>query len=338
VSLGGLASGKFDYLRIARQYTSGDIPLQLQKSIGAGLAGRYPVAQRQGLEMSGGSPHINWFGGGVSLPDYTGVTGTSYPAFVRQQIDKCHSSGGLASYNHPYGANSVLVSQSAQDSLLAQTATALLRNKAMGTDILEVGYAARGGCDLAHHLRLWDAMSRNAMFLTGNGVNDNHSGSGWLTQNNNWATSVWAPSTAEADLLSALGAGRAWTNSLQAKCALDLLADGNAPMGSASVSSVMSRTMKVYAAGLPTGSTVEVLRGTVDYAGSGAPDGNGIVVASYGAAAFGSGPVTVAVDTSKSRFVRTQVRTSTGALVATSNPVWLLRENPPNGIPTVRHR
>jgi hypothetical protein len=42
------------------------------------------------------------------------------------------------------------------------------------------------------------------------------------------------------------------------------------------------------------------------------------------------------VDTSVSRFVRTVIRDAGGTTVAVSNPVWLLRQQPPNGIPAAR--
>jgi hypothetical protein len=49
----------------------------------------------------------------------------------------------------------------------------------------------------------------------------------------------------------------------------------------------------------------------------------------------GTGTVSVAVDTTGDCFVRAQVRRS-GLLVATGNPIWLLRTPPPDGIPDVR--
>ena len=65
----------------------------------------------------------------------------------------------------------------------------------LGTDLLEVGYYLRQGVDLAHHEALWDIMSRNALFLTGNGTNDDHFGKNWLAHSNNWFSSVWAKNT-----------------------------------------------------------------------------------------------------------------------------------------------
>jgi hypothetical protein len=188
-----------------------------------------------------------------------------------------------------------------------------------------------------HHVALWDIMSRNGVFLTGNGTNDDHFGQNWHGITNNWFTSVWAASTAEADLLAALVAGRAWSASLSSyRGGLDLLVDGSCPMGSVSVSSLTSRKLVVSATGIPAGGALQVLRGTVDYAGTAGLVANTKVVGTYTASQLASGQVTWRIDTSKSRFVRTQVLNSSGTVIGLSNPVWLLRSAPPGGIPVPR--
>lgn len=337
VSYGLAVSGNFDYVRISRQYTSGNFPLATQQEIETFYGPLYPaVTQRQGVEISGSEPHVNWFGGNVTLSSWTGGTAAAYSDYLKHQISDCHAAGGVASYNHPFGtAGGPLLAASTQDTKRAQVASELLTSKALGADVLEVGYIARSGCDLAHHLGVWDVLSRNAVFLTGNGVNDNHNGRNWYGQQNNWITSVWAPSAAEADLLAALRAGRGWSNSLRARCSLDLLVDGVCPMGSVSLSSVANRKVQVFASGLPSGGTVQVLRGNVDYAGTADPTPNTMVIASFTVTQAATSP-TVTVDTTSSCFVRTIVRNYSGAVVGTSNPVWLLRQIPSSGIPVAR--
>jgi hypothetical protein len=194
---------------------------------------------------------------------------------------------------------------------------------------------SRAQVDLAHHVGLWDVLSRNGRFLTANGVTDDHVGRSWLGARNNWTTTVWAASNAEADLLRALGSGRVFTSSLTGfQGSLDLWADGICPMGSVSVSQVPSRQLQINAANLPPGSKVEVVQGNVDYTGTMPTAG---VVNQLSADSFASGTSTIPVDTSlSSSFVRLQVRTQGGAVVALSNPVWLLRETPASGIPLRR--
>lgn len=343
VSTGDKVTGYFDYLRFTRS-TSGEVSLDQQIAMEAVLASQYPaVTQRQGLEVSLLLPHVNWFGGNVALPDYGSTTQATYAGWLLETaVPQIHAAGGLASCNHPFGYNDgPLLPAAQQDALVAEVAQTLLPAGtgpgALGMDLLEVGYELRGGCDLAHHVALWDVMSRNAVFLTGNGVSDDHFGVDWYGIGNNWITSAWAASTAEADLLAALTAGRSWCGSLSAfQGSLDILVDGSVPMGAVSVSSLTSRQLAVMAAGLPAGGSVQVLQGAVDYAGTGGLAADTQVIGSYPAADLAGGQVTQAVDTSTDSFVRTQVLTPAGAVAGLSNPVWLLQNPPPGGIPAPR--
>ncbi len=344
VSTGDLVEGYFDYLRFNRSI-SGEAFFKQQADMGTALAARYrSVVQQQGLEVSLSLPHVNWFGTSVSIPDYGSTSGRrQYDAYLAQNlIPKVHASGGLISYNHPFGyAGIPELPQSQQDAMLVQTANGMLPTSsapaALGADLLEVGYALRQGMDLAHHVALWDIMSRNALFLTGNGTNDDHFGQNWLGPMNNWFSSVWAPGTSIGDLLAALAAGRAWCASLSRyRGSLDLLVDGTVPMGSVSVSKVVSRKLVASATAIPAQGRLQILQGAVDYAGAASLAANTRVIGSYTAAELAGGSVAQRIDTTKDSFVRTQVLDSSGTLAALSNPVWLLRSAPPGGIPAPR--
>ena len=339
---GALVDGYFDYLRFDRS-VSGEAFLQQQAEMSAALASTYPtVVQQQGLEVSWRLPHLNWFGGQVTMPDYGNTLPKDYTQYLANTaVPQIHSAGGLVSYNHPFGYSQVPVLPPAQqDALLQQVAKQLLPGSmpaALGCDLLEVGYNSRAGIDLAHHVALWDVMSRNAIFLTGNGVSDDHFGLQWDGLVNNWVTSAWAASTAQADLLAAMAAGRAWCGSLSDyRGSLDLLADGSCPMGSASVSKQSSRQLTVSASQIPAAGSLQLLQGTVDYAGTYGLSSNAGVIARYPAAQLFRGSVTLPVDTTKDSFVRSEVLDSSGRVVAVSNPVWLLRKQPPGGIPGPR--
>ena len=336
---GTMVDGYFDYLRFDRS-VSGEAFLQMQGEMSAALASQYPtVVQQQGLEVSWLLPHLNWFGGRVTMPDYGTTPPKDYTQYLAHTaVPQIDSAGGLVSYNHPFGYSQVPVLPPAQqDALLQQVARRLLPGStpaALGCDLLEVGYNSRAGIDLAHHVALWDVMSRNAIFLTGNGVSDDHFGLQWAGLVNNWVTSAWAASTAQADLLAAMAAGRAWCGSLsEYRGSLDLLADGSCPMGSASVSKQSSRQLTASASQIPAAGSLQLLQGTVDYAGTSGLSSNARVIARYPAAQLFRGSVTLPVDTTKDSFVRSEVLGSSGRVVAVSNPVWLLRKQPPGGIP-----
>jgi hypothetical protein len=335
------ASGYFDYLRFTRQ-TTGEVALSVQDQMMASYAARYPgVRQQHGVEVSYSDPHINWFGSGIVLPNYTGVRPSAYPDFLRGTIiPDIHRSGGLASYNHPFGTGDEPnpLPKATQDQMLSDVAAKLVSNNALDTDILEVGYPLRAGVDLAHHIDLWDVCSRNGMFLTANGVSDDHYGNNWAGRAT-WTTSAWAGNANETALLNSLKSGRAWCGSMtQHRGALDLLVDNICPMGSASVSQVKARDLKVTATSVPSGGSVDIVQRPVDYAGPGNPSPGTPVIQTLPASAFATGTAAVRVDTNQPSFVRTQVKDSTGTVIALSNPVWLLRENPPGGrtIPAAR--
>ena len=344
VSTGDLVEGYFDYLRFNRSI-SGEAFFTQQADMGAALAARYrSVTQQQGLEVSLSLPHVNWFGKNVAIPDYGSTSGRrQYDAYLAQNlIPKVHASGGLISYNHPFGYGDVPeLPQPQQDALLVQTAGGMLpaagTPAALGADLLEVGYRLRQGMDLAHHVALWDIMSRNALFFTGNGTNDDHFGQNWLGPMNNWFSSVWARSAGIADLLAALAAGRAWCASLSRyRGSLDLLVDGTVPMGSVSVSKVASRKLVATATAIPAQGTLQILQGTVDYAGAADLSANAKVIGSFSASQLTGGSVVQQVSNRKDSFVRTQVLDPAGTVVGLSNPVWLLRAAPPGGIPAPR--
>jgi hypothetical protein len=344
VSTGQLVGGYFGYLRFDRA-KSGEALLRQQIDMSARLASKYPkVDQRQGLEVSWKLPHMNWFGESIRLPEYHGIAPAEYPAFVEHTVvPGIHRAGGLVSYNHPFGYSFLekLRPQFVQNEALKRVAAKMLPTAsapaAMGADLLEVGYPNRQGVDLAHHVALWDILSRNGAFLTGLGSNDDHWGQNWYGMHNNWFTSVWAKSTSIPDLLTAMAGGRAWAASLSGyRGSMDLLVDGSVPMGSVSVSSVTSRRLTAYATNIPANGSLQLVQGVVDYAGRADVSARRHVVGHYHATDLAGGAVTQRIDTSKASFVRSHVFDASGKVVALSNPVWLLRATPPGGIPARR--
>jgi hypothetical protein len=323
------------HLRFARTTT----PLEDQRVIMDALASRYPaITQHQGSEVSLYANHLNWFGSGFALPDYgtTPISPTpNDPSLTATLAARIHDVGGLSSLNHPFGSSTpALSSQSKQDSVRRTLAKTLIGNRAYGVDTLEVGYQTRQGIGIATHLALWDALSRNGIFLTGNGVNDSHGGS-WAGMPNRFLTWAWASDSTETSLLRALSAGRIWIAEPPFNGMVDLLVDGVAPMGSVSVSDLASRSLRIMVTGVPNGGSVRLVRGPVDYAGSTVPDPN-TVSQTFPASDLSSGSVTVRIDTTAASYARVEVLDSTGRVVGASNPVWMLRADPPGGIPAAR--
>ena len=86
VSTGDMAAGYFGYLRFTRS-NSGSACWRLQQQMMAGLAQRYRApTQQQGLEVSWQEPHVNWFGPGIVVPTYQGVSQSGYLRYVQEVI------------------------------------------------------------------------------------------------------------------------------------------------------------------------------------------------------------------------------------------------------------
>jgi hypothetical protein len=309
-----------------------------QKIVFDKYGSQYPnMSIFQELEISRLDPHCNVFGVAQFFPDQSLITPTTHDSYYLGMVANVHAQGGLVSLNHPFGAQGgPLQSATQQATTRRNLFTGLKGNGRFGTDLMEVGYPVRGFVGIQAHLDLWDTFSRWAIFITGNGVNDDHDGLNWSTLVNGFSTGIWATSVAEPDLMAALASGRVFTShSGQFPGArLDLLVDGTVPMGKVSVASTTSRSLAIYTAGLPTGSKVEVVQGPVDYTSS---DPGTLIAQTLPATSFsGSGVASVIINTSASTFVRIQVRNSSGAIIGVSNPVWLLQAPPPAGIPAAR--
>jgi hypothetical protein len=285
----------------------------------------------------GRSVHLNGYPASQFIPDQALNTPATLDEFYRRAVAEIHDRGGLLSWNHPFGAEiGAPLSAAEQATKRRRVFDSMLSKGLYGADIIEVGYAVRGQVDTAAHLALWDTFSRRARPLTGNGVNDDHDAVAWGTLANGFSTGIWSGTTDHASLMAGLRSGRAFTahTGRFRAAVLDLLVDGAVPMGSMTVSGAVSRRLEIQAANLPSNSRVALVAGPVDYTGR---DPATTVLESIPASSFGSSAiVSRSIDTSRSCFVRTQVHDSTGGIIGVSNPVWLLREVPPGGIPAAR--
>ncbi len=284
--------------------------LALVRDVMSRYAQRYPDRrQYAALEVSL-VRHLNWYGGELVMPDYgdrAPVKDDSVAAAVAM-VDLIHRHGGLASYNHPLGSSP------------AATAEHMVATRALGADVLEVAYA--GPSTVEGMLGVLDACARNLVFVTGNGVTDDHAGTDWYDDTkSNWLTRVWAPSVELPDLQEALRGGRAWCAKPDAwRGELELRAGDRPAMGGVVVSDEPV-PVTVAATDLPAGGTVQVVTGQADRA------------APVPAIRTGSAR---SLDVPPGSYVRAVVRDADGRLVGFGNPLWVLAEEPAGGVPAAR--
>ncbi len=323
-------------VRFLRSQTAPTTVSANQANLVSSYQPRFPnLLVRRGTEVSRTLPDLNPFGIPQYFPDYASLP-TNNDALKAKVVSNVHAQNGLVSWNHPFGYSAgPLLNSAERVAKRRQVFSSMMAVGQYGVDILEVGYTLRGNVDAPAHLALWDTFSRNGTFLTGNGTTDDHSGVDWQVDNG-FLTGVWTATRTDADILGALAAGRAYVAHMRdwPGGAIDLLVDGTVPMGSVSVAAKTVRSMAISAKNLPSGSSVRLVSGRVDYAAN--VDPGTTVVRTLTPAGFSGGVAIVSVDTSTSRFFRAEVRSSTGAVIGSSNPVWLLRQQPPQGIPAPR--
>ena len=240
----------FDALTFQRVGRTGDDVLRTQQELVDSYGPQFPsVTQHRGMELSENTPHLNWFGDPEIWP-------ASAPANtdVGLAISKIHDSGGVASYNHPYGSSGGPYSSSQRTTKRRSLTATLVRERLFEAEILEVGYlSGRAGMLLSDYVAIWDVLSRNAIFATGTGTTDDHDGRGWSTLQWRCVTGVWSSGVELKPLQRALRAGRAWFADMAAfDGTVNLLADGYIAMGQVAVVEKSRTALNIAITGVPS--------------------------------------------------------------------------------------
>jgi hypothetical protein len=299
--------------------------LSLQRSMMPTIAGRYPsVSLGSGLEASY-STHLNLFGAPGQVSLRRPMPGESTGAYLTRVVNGIHASGGVASYNHPFGATiGTPATGTARATKLAATARALLGNSMYGCEVLEVGYERRGNMDVTGHLDLWDILLAAGLRVMADGVSDDHAGTiaSWTGGTNHYVSDVISSTRDTGVVAGLLGRGRSFV-SLRAAFGglLDLTCDG-VSMGGIRSATGTSAPLTVVAGGLPAGSTLRVIQTKVHGDRSITTPPPHLLDRSYAASSVSGGQVNLGVRNVHS-YVRTEVLDSHGVRIAFSNPLWL---------------
>lgn len=322
---GATATAVVDRLRFVRQRREDQQALGLQADLMAAYAVRYPgIRQHQAGELSL-VRHVNRFGGTPFLPDYGAgppIKDESLEAAMAM-VELVHDNGGLASHNHPLGG------EYRQPRDLGRM---LVDTRNLGAELLEVGC----GADVDELTQAYDIAARNGVYVTATGVTDDHDGQDWLGRIPRWVTTAWAASSEAPELVDALGAGRAWFSDMAGwDGAMDISAQGRAAMGGVLVTADAQVPMTVALTDLPRGSSVELITGEADFAGSGVPE-PAITTERILSRNIRRGRVELDFDPGAGRYLRAVVRDSAEKVVGFSNPTWVYPRTPPGGIPPAR--
>ncbi len=292
------------------------------------VGARYPdLVQLQGVEISHTAHHLNEFSVGTELLDYAAfeerVQGTGYEAdqafqelVTEHAFATAHAKGGLISYNHMFG---VTQAGSASPSNRRRVLRELQENRALGADLLEVGYRDRGGASLADHLWVWDQLALAGVRLVGTGVSDSHGSpiGRWRGTANNFLSWIHADAPTKEALIEGLRRGRVFFGDIeQFDGTLDLFTPEGWRMGDEVFTDRLEVELGVRLTGLRGRATLVVLRDGERVWSRPLKRGDVQLVA----------PVTLPAGSDSS--VRVELRSPDRDTFLLSNPIWFPRVDP----------
>ncbi len=304
---------------------SGPEALAVQSRLMGSIAPRYPgVALGSGLELSY-LTHLNWFSPDAGSLRCLRPAGGSGGAYLTNLVRTVHSQGGVASYNHPFGAPvGPALTGTALTRKLTTTAQTLLANGLYGADVLEVGYEMRGHVTVATHIDLWDILLSAGFRVMADGVSDDHAGTvrSWVGGTNHYFTDVISASNDPAAVVPLLALGRSFVSLGPAfRGMLDLSSDATL-MGGTHTGSGTAVDVLVTAEGVPSGGTVRVVQVPVHGDRSRATVTPPRWQRTRPSTRFTHGPVGFTLANVAS-YVRSEVRDAAGTVVAFSNPLFI---------------
>ncbi|MEE4184861.1 MAG: hypothetical protein V2J12_03725, partial [Gammaproteobacteria bacterium] len=181
-------------------------------------------------------------------------------------VEIIRSQGGLTSFNHLFGTGSARECPQTDPAPRIRAVTdTLLANRAFGADLLEIGYICRGNADLDTHLRTWDILTANRLFLIGTGVTDTH-GNAWgaAMLPNPFSTWVLAVADERAALLDGLRAGHAYFGNQFLWDGRFGFSVGQAQMGETLLTTRSTTELTYTLDPLPTDARVYLVQGQLD--------------------------------------------------------------------------
>lgn len=316
----GYLVANVDALRIERQQV-GEPLFRAEKQLAQALS-QDGIVNHVGQEISYAA-HLNAYGPRVPLADLVGHPHGYTPA---EAVELAHAHGGIVSLNHFFGLETTAIDHNGPRARPSfdRRVERLIELRAYGADLLEVGYRARGH-GLPAFLELWDRLSADGIYLTGVGVSDSHDNEvGWMEGPNNFITWVYAASPSQEDLIEALRAGRAFFGDpTRFDGRLDITSAEGGRMGQVLFVGDTGITLTYRAEGLRQGQRIRNVH-----------DGRIVERFIPNGASFEHSERIAGGETGCVRF---EVVDDQGP-VAFSNPLYLLPNPPPNGVPAARRQ
>ncbi len=182
-----------------------------QQRLANEIGKKYGVTPIVTYEITAAGPHKICFSTKVPVIDYQK---NNYHVTEEQAIEHVKSFGGIYARNHPFDVikDKLRLNPASAEQLVPQVIDDYVLNRAYGASMLEVGFPnGRSNTTLASHLKLWDTLSANGIFISGYGDSDNHSNKLNWFEGNNFATYIKTDNPGENGFIEGMKAGNLYT-------------------------------------------------------------------------------------------------------------------------------
>ena len=293
-----------------------DEVVRRQRALADKIGARYGIKPFVTTEISGAGRHKNVYSEAVPIIDYEKL---GFQVSEEEAIAHVVRHGGIFCYNHPFEKYKRLeLTPREVDAIAKSEAEAMIKCRALGATLLEVGFTeGRGRFTLAHHLELWDLLSLSGIFISGDGDSDSHHcNRGWFS-GNNFATYIFAPSElphpiAESEFIRSMKAGNLYAQDPTVPLGRLVFSSGKCPMGSVIRSNKKSHPVSLFLDGMKRGYTVRLID-SGSCAAKRVCEADGAFMLEY-----------ECVPSGKVSFVRAEVYNAENRCVLITNPIYFV--------------
>ncbi len=218
-----------------KDYEDGRI---LQQELADEIGKKYDVTPFVTSEITAAGPHKICFSTKVPIINYEIH---NYKITDQEAMNHVLRYGGIFSRNHPFenikDAYMHCDNDMQKEELIEKVIQQFIQNRAWNAAMIEVGFPeGREGISLASHLKLWDALSKEGILISGYGDSDNHTNNTSWFEGNNFVGYIAAEIPDEEHFVESMLKGDLYTGDpvyLQ-KMHVSFESDKGQPMGSIS--------------------------------------------------------------------------------------------------------
>ncbi len=185
-----------------------------QQRLATEIGKKYEVTPFVTSEITAAGPHKICFSTKVPIIDYEA---RNYKVSDEEAMEHVRAYGGIYARNHPFERikDKLLVpnlTDAEKEAIIEEQLAYVVENRAWNAAMIEVGFPeGREAVPFAAHLKLWDTLSKNGVFISGYGDSDNHNNNINWFDGNNFVAYIAAEEPTEDNFIAAMRAGNLYT-------------------------------------------------------------------------------------------------------------------------------